>query len=161
MAIGARNLELVKFLIANGEDPNPNPRSGWHTPLECAILSSTSIMKALVNAGAHIKGRSALQMAASHGKTENISYLLDCGASLDEVPDDVYKSALCEAASNGNVEAVKLLLKKGAHLDVKDRNGTSALELAETNKHDICVDILREPSGLPGMVRPQATVGIH
>lgn len=161
IACGANKLELVKFLIANGADPNANLRSGTHTPLECAILSSTLILKALVNAGAQIKGRSALQMAACHGKTENISYLLECGAPIDEVPDNIYQSALCEEASRGNVEVVKLLLEKGASLDVKDKNGKSALELAEVNKHDVCADILREASALPAIVRQQVAIGAH
>lgn len=114
-------------------------------------------MKALVNARAEIKGRSALQMAAYHGKTAATSYLLECGAPIDEVPIEGFsdcRSALCEAAFEGHVEVVKLLLKKGADVDVKDTNGKSALELAETKKLDICVDILREASGLPAMVRP-------
>ena len=33
----------------------------------------------------------------------------------------------------GHVDAVKLLLENGADVDVKDRNGKSALELAEMN----------------------------
>lgn len=161
MASVADNLELVKFLIAHGADPNANLRSGRHTPLECAVLSSTSTMKALVDAGAQIKGHSALQMAACYGKIDNISYLLDCGAPIDEVPCGVYRSALSEAALNGNVKAVKLLLDKGADPDVKDRNGNSALELALMHKHVVCVDILREVSELPAIVRPQVAVGAH
>lgn len=159
MASVADNLELVKFLIAHGADPNANLRNGRHTPLECAVLSSTSIMKALVDAGAQIQGHSALQMAACYGQIDHISYLLDCGASIDEVPDGVYRSALSEAALNGNVKAVKLLLEKGADLDVKDRNGKSALELALINNRVACADVLREASSLPAIVRPQVTVG--
>lgn len=161
MASTADNLELVKFLIAHGADPNANLRSGRHTPLECAVLSSTSTMKALVDAGAQIQGHSTLQMAACYGKTDNISYLLDCGAPIDEVPHGVYRSALSEAALNGNVTAVKLLLEKGADLDVKDRNGKSALDLAMKNNHAHCVDILREASGLPPMNRLQIALRAH
>lgn len=147
MAIGADSVELAKFLIAHGADPNANLRGGLHTPLECAALSgSTSVVKALINAGAQIKGRYALQIAAHEGKTEVISYLLDCGAPLDEAPknDLGISSALYEAASNGHVEALKLLLEKGADVDVKDMYGKNALELAERNGHDVCVEILRE-----------------
>lgn len=147
MAIGADNVELAKFLISQGADPNANLRGESYTPLECAALSgSTSLVKVLVNAGAQIKGRYALQLAAHEGKTEIISYLLDCGAPIDEAPNIGLgiSSALGEAASKGHVEAVKLLLEKGANVDVKDMFGKNALELAEMHKHDVCVDILRE-----------------
>lgn len=117
-------------------------------------------MKALVHAGAEIKGRSALQTAAYHGKTAATSYLLDCGAPIDEVPNDgssVCRSALGGAAFQGHVEVVKLLLEKGADVDVKDTNGKSALDLAEMKNRDVCVDILREASGLPR----SSAVGAH
>lgn len=158
MASVGDNLELVKFLIAHGADPNANLRGGRHTPLECAVLSSISTMKALVDAGAKIQGHSALQMAACYGKTDTISYLLDCGATIDEVPHGVYRCALSEAAKNGNVTAVRLLVEKGADLDVKDRNGKSALDLAMKNNHPFCVDILREAAGLPPMSHLQIAI---
>ena len=86
MATVADNLELVKFLLAHGADPNANVRSGRHTSLECAVLSSTSTMKALVDAGAQIQGHSALQMAACYGRIDHILYLLDCGALMMKFP---------------------------------------------------------------------------
>ena len=144
MAIHTGNLKLVEFLIASGADPNANLWMELFTPLECAILISTSIMKVLVNAGAQVKGSSALTLAASHRKTEAISYLLDCGAPIDQVLDRT--SALCIAASRGNNEVVKLLLEKGADVDVKDGDGKSACELAEANQHHVCARILRDAS---------------
>lgn len=104
------------------------------------------LVKALVNAGAQIKGRYALQLAAHEGNTEVISYLLDCGASIDETPniDLGISNALGEAALKGHVEALKLLLERGANVDVKDMYGKTALELAGMHEHDVCVDILRE-----------------
>lgn len=144
MAIGTGNLKLVEFLIASGADPNANLWMELRTPLECAVLISTSIMKVLVDAGAQIKGSFALTLAAYHGKTEAISYLLNCGAPIDEVLDST--SALCVAASRGHVEVVNLLLEKGADVDVKDGDGKSAYELAEANQHHVCADILRDAS---------------
>lgn len=149
MATSADNLDIVIFLLAHGADPNANLRNGRHTPLECAVLSSLSIMKALVVAGAEIQGHSALQMAACYGRVDHISYLLDCGALIDEVPNSVYRCALSEAALNGNVQALKLLVDRDADPNVKDRNGQTALELAMMYEHKACIiSILREASGL-------------
>lgn len=159
MAVSAKKLELVKFLIAHGADPNANLSMEKFTPLECAVSSTTSIMMALVDAGAQVKGCSALQMAAGDGITEAISYLLDCGAPINEIPNSSsnykFATALCEAALQGHLDAVKLLLENGADVNGLDRNGKTALELAEMNKHDACIDILRDASGRPAIVRPR------
>lgn len=105
-------------------------------------------MKALLDAGAQIQGHFALQMAACYGRIDNISYLLDCGALIDEVPYGVYRCALSEEALNGNVQVVELLVNKDVDLDVKDRNGMATLELAMMNDNTVCVDILRQALGL-------------
>lgn len=112
----------------------------------------------LLDAGAHIKSRSALTVAAEQGRTDVVAYLLDRGADVDEIPDneDVdydtkrvgLGNALCEAARAGKAEVVKLLLKRGANRDVRDTWGRSALDLAKLNHHADCENVLSPKKSL-------------
>jgi ankyrin repeat protein len=118
------------------------------------MVSSIPVIKALLDAGAILKGRSALPKAASRGRTEVISYLLDQGASINEIPNNPHifenklehgvKNALCEAAYCGQSEVVEFLLGRGADATSRDTNGKSALDLARAQGHENCVNILRE-----------------
>lgn len=145
---------MVQFLLSRGADPNANTTLGSSRALEIAAYSSSiPLLKALLDAGAELKHRSALPIAAGEGRIDAVLYLLDRGAVLDEIPDnnDILensrelgvKNALCRAAWEGQAAVVKLLLERGADASVRDTNGKSALELAEIGGHSACVDILR------------------
>jgi len=145
---------MVQFLLLRGADPNANTSIGASRAIECAAYSSSiPILKALLDEGAELKTRSALPIAARQGRTDAVSYLLDRGAVIDEIPgnSDIseyvreagVKNALCKAAWQGQAAVVKLLLERGANASVRDTNGKSALDLAETGGHSSCVDILR------------------
>lgn len=153
--MGADKTTLVKFLLARGADPNRNLRGESRTALECAAYSaSIPTLILLLDAGAQIKTRSALVMAAREGRTDVVAYLLDRGADVDEVPDndDIYDNerqlglgnALCTAARAGKAEVVKLLLERSANRQAKDTLGRSALDLAELNYHSDCKDVLSQ-----------------
>jgi ankyrin repeat protein len=148
---------MVQFLLSHGADPNTNTTSGSARALEvAAAVSSIPVLDALINAGAELKGRSALPKAARQGRTEVVAHLLARGAVIDEVPDndDILenarelgvKNALCMAAWQGQTEVLKMLLERGADVGIKDTNGRSALELAESEGHESCVDVLKEHS---------------
>lgn len=145
---------MVQFLLSRGADPNANTTLASSRALETATYSSSiPLLKALLDAGAELKHRSALPIAAGEGRTDAVLYLLDRGAVLDEIPDNPdilenalelgVKNALCKAAWKGQAAMVKLLLERGADASVRDTNGKSALELAEAGGHSACVDILR------------------
>lgn len=153
--MGADKTTLVKFLLARGADPNRNLRGESHTALECAAYSaSIPTLILLLDAGAQIKTRSALVMAAREGRTDVVAYLLDRGADVDEVPDndDIYDNerqlglgnALCTAARTGKAEVVKLLLERGANRQVRDTLGRTPLDLAELNHHSGCKELLSQ-----------------
>lgn len=154
LATSANKPSLVQFHLSHGADPNRNRRGDINTPLECAAISaSIPVLKLLLDAGAQMPTRSALSRAASYGRVEVVEYLLDRGASIDEIPDneDIFenesihgvKNALCTAAARGKVEVVALLLERGADKNVKDTLGRTALELAELGGHEDFVRLLK------------------
>lgn len=145
---------MVQFLLSRGADPNANLSGHINSTLEvAAITSSIPVLDALLDAGAALRGHSALCNAAEYGRLDVVGHLLDRGAAIDEVPDHKgisefdreqgVKNALCMAASNGQVEVVKLLLERGADVKVMDSKGKSAIEVAAEGKHFGCVEILR------------------
>lgn len=92
-AAGAGCRELVELMLRHGTDPNLLDRGG-HTPLysvanECTGESGPEVVRALVNAGAHVNAcggvtrATALHMAARRGFVEIAKALLDCGAVID------------------------------------------------------------------------------
>ena len=134
LSVGDDNLDMVQFLLSRGADPNANHTSGMSRALELgAFHSSTPVLDALLDAGAVLKGRSALPNAAGSGRTDVVAYLLDRGAAINEIPDNPdilenalklgVKNALCEAAWRGQPAVVKLLLERGADASVRETAG--------------------------------------
>jgi ankyrin repeat protein len=154
MSVRSGDEQMVQFLISLGADPNAHRSIGGQTALELAAYgASMPIIEALVEAGANLKGRSALVKAAGEGRTDVVVYLLDRGADINEIPDneninDNYRAnglmnALCQAAWKGQANVVRLLLGRGADAEIKDTKGRSALELARMEGNEYCVELLQ------------------
>lgn len=149
---GRDNLKMVQFLLLRNADPNANT-DGNNTALEkAAATGSIPILKALLEAGAVMKGRSTLVKAAYYGRTDVINYLLDNGAMIDEVPlnetivenqrELESRNPLSTAAWRGQIEALRLLLQRGADRDLRDAYGKTALDLAQEEHHWNCISLL-------------------
>jgi ankyrin repeat protein len=99
----ARGIEVVKLLIAAGADVNSTSKEYFGPPLNFAAkIGDADSMKALIDAGAKVNGRS---------------------------PDG--ETALMEAAKAGDPAIVELLLRAGADARVKANSGEDALKYAD------------------------------
>jgi ankyrin repeat protein len=154
MSVENDDLDFLQFLLSRGADPNINHTLGMARSLEVAARdASIPVIETLMNAGSVVKGRRLLQYATIFGRTDVVAYLLDHGAAIDEIPDNPdltdhhitagLRNPLCEAAWRGQTAVLKLLLDRGADASIRDTNGKSALELAETEGHESCVDVLK------------------
>ena len=99
----ARGVEVVMLLVAAGADVNATSKEYFGPPLSFAAkLGDADSMKALIDAGAKVNGRS---------------------------PDG--QTALMEAAKKGDPAVVRLLLQAGADARVKTTSGEDALKYAD------------------------------
>lgn len=108
-AAHAADIEMVKFLLKKGADPNVRRSLSGNTPLFLAVDP--------LGAG----GLAVMKM------------LLDQGADVD-ARNKIGRTALHRAASRGDEKAVRLLLKHGADVKVKDKKGRTPLDLAEDDE---------------------------
>ncbi|XP_058127857.1 leucine-rich repeat serine/threonine-protein kinase 1 [Anopheles ziemanni] len=65
------------------------------------------------------------------------------------------KTALHLSAEHGHVSNIKVLLDAGASFIAKDRNGLTALDLAERSGHEACVELLKEAADTREQIRTQ------
>lgn len=111
-------------------------RSSW---LSRAARDAT-ITEMLLQHGETIAKSGALHIAAAMGALDSMRLLVDHGADVDErLPESglplAKRSLLASwtpmhfAASTGQEDALKMLKEAGAQADVKDRNGTTPLQL--------------------------------
>lgn len=140
-AIEFGNLELVRFLIKHGADPNVEVDDGYTcllTAIESDADESPLIVAELIRAGADIhalgtNGWTPLHMAAARGQVEKARLLIDAGADVNRRTEiDASETPLMEAAFTGQPSTVRLLLEHGADPAMRDTiNNRTPLEIAQ------------------------------
>ena len=132
-------LDLIRFLLAKGADPNgPYAFPPISFLNQAALLRSTTIMQLLLDHGAAVQGSMALQGAAEGGCISAAGLLLESGADVNEVfrynlsdrNVDVIGTALHVAVRHDQEAMVGFLLRRGARQDLVDGDGATARALA-------------------------------
>ncbi|CAK40758.1 hypothetical protein CBS115989_9903 [Aspergillus niger] len=132
------NIDIVRFLLENGQDPNDS----W---------AGYDDMEPSVAAVAHIA-------AAEMGNMEALKLLVEHGADLEEargwwfncgVEGDVWGTALYRAAFKGQRDSVAYLLDKGASTRFKDEKGRSIMWAARQGDNKEVISLLLDV-GLEG-----------
>ncbi|KFB52135.1 hypothetical protein ZHAS_00020459 [Anopheles sinensis] len=113
------NVELLEDLLQEEVHLIDCLDSWGRAPIHAAAVTADSrCLPMLINAGANVN--------------------LTSGARCDS------KTALHLSAEHGHVSNIKVLLDAGASFIAKDRNGLTALDLAERSGHEACVELLKE-----------------
>lgn len=123
------NLKIVKQFLEKGAKVNARAESG-KTP-----------------------GRTAIMWAASRGKKDIVSLLIDHGAEINAkdnwkgnrtVPEGTDGwTPLIFAADSDHEQVVKVLIEKGADVNVKTKSGITALSLAQLWRNEEMIEILK------------------
>lgn len=147
----------VRGLLKSGAQVNAQGADGWVALVEAAYWGHLQVVQQLLRAGAQVDsigsyGWTALMSAAYFGHEKIVRELLKKGAELDMQAHAVGRdrwSALMLAACSGHTSVVKQLLEAGADPELKDRNGRTALDMAEEGGHTHVVELLalEKPGG--------------
>ena len=142
-SIAKRQVELVKFLLQNGVDPN-RACATYKGPgfyLRTSVRRSTNLedTEALLQHGAQIKHSGAIREAARLGRVDALQLLLKYGADINErLPKDVgflerktrdqyaSETPLHAAVLNNQVDVTRWLLSHGADAGIEDLQGRTA-----------------------------------
>ncbi|KAI3829614.1 hypothetical protein L1987_03741 [Smallanthus sonchifolius] len=148
------NLDVLRFLITLGCDPDTADYNGW-TALHCAannghveavdfLLSSCNYVKYAVNK----EGRTAFNLAVENGHTDLYDML-----HLGDV--------LHRAARKGDVDVMRKCLAEGAKVNGKDQNGWTALHKAAFKGHVEGVRVLLNHGGLVDLIDGSGYTALH
>jgi len=141
LAISYGNLELIRFLLERGGNPNINVDDGYTcllTAVESEAPASVAIVATLIAAGADIhqtgtNGWTPLHMAAARGQVEKARLLIEAGVTIDQRTEiEAGYTPLMEAAQCGQAGTAALLLASGADACLRDTiHSRTPLEIAE------------------------------
>lgn len=126
-------LPVVDALLERGAEPAAADRDGG-TPLINAVeRGHLDVIQRLLDAGAPLELHEApLLVAARHGRTAVVEYLLSMGWDINGVQNDdgSYNSPLALACEMNHLDLVEMLLHRGAPVDARNSEGRTPLLLA-------------------------------
>lgn len=151
------NVEIARFLLENGQDPNE--AWGGYDDLEPGVAAlagkkpSVEILWLMLQHGWR-QGRSAAHIAAAElGNMEALELLVEHGADLEEasgwwtncgiVEVEQWGTALYRAAYKGQRKPVMYLLGKGANVHFRDEMGRSILWAAKQGGNEEVVELVK------------------
>ncbi|XP_067142601.1 putative ankyrin repeat protein RF_0381 isoform X1 [Centruroides vittatus] len=148
----ARELAVVKMLVAAGSDINKQDQDGRTALILACMEGKTSIVKFLIQKGADVNitdiyGNSPLLHASNCLSSDPtiISVLLRNGAKVNH-QNNIGENALLIAVKHCHFyqcnEIVEILLKNGCELNVNTWLGQSPLHLAINGNDDCLVELL-------------------
>src|SRR4051812_43514020 len=110
-AIYIGDMDRIKDLLAQSADPDA-----------VSALGSSPALVAIMN-------------GKTNQKIEILKLLISYGADMEIRRKKYEWTPLMQAANNDCVDVVSLLLGHGVNIDKKDKDGLTALDIAEKNNH--------------------------
>ncbi|KFD71000.1 hypothetical protein M514_02577 [Trichuris suis] len=160
------NFDVVSLLLDCKQCEVDKPNKAGYTPAMLAALSADltdtnrMVMQRLfqmadVNIRTKQHGQTAIMLAASHGKMDAVTMLIENGADVNMQDEDGSTALMC-AAEHGHKEIVRLLLDiPQIDASMVDQEGSTALAIAVENGYKdigllIYAHLNHDHSSLPG-----------
>ncbi|KAL3426988.1 hypothetical protein PVAG01_00497 [Phlyctema vagabunda] len=147
-ACSANRLDVVKFLLAQGADPNARGGELSYPIIAAANYGHMEIIELLLehNAEVNVSGGdgngSTLVHAAFELPRSTLELICDRGADIHYMDDDG-DTAFTMAAASGDTDSVRFLIEKGSNIQVIGKWG-GALYRATENGNCDCMKALLE-----------------
>ena len=130
-------VEMAKLLIAKGADARALTPTGESVLHAASMIESSTLMSSLIEAGAdknlaNRDGETPLHWAAMTGTFLAVKALADAGADLDLQDARAGNTALHDAVSHDDIVLIHYLLSKNVRTDIRNKDGVTALEYAES-----------------------------
>lgn len=116
------HIEIVKYLIDKGADPEIRNRGDNNTPLDLALAA---------------------------GNLKIVKYLVAAGANPNTT-DNQGNSLLHIFTKNGDLDMVKKLIKKGAEINSLSNQGRTSLDIAQTKNYKSIEKFFKSQGGESG-----------
>ncbi len=141
---GATIIALV--LIAAGANASACDDLGQSVLHRSAEMGHLEILRALIRAKAKLNqkanGCTPLLIAIQNGHAQSALELIAAGADVSAT-GLFRRDALMNAAATGQAEVARALLKASANPNAKDKEGKTALMLANEKEHKAVIEVLR------------------
>ncbi|XP_072275488.1 KN motif and ankyrin repeat domain-containing protein 4 [Pyxicephalus adspersus] len=153
-SVSHSNFAIVRLLLDTGVCDVDHQNKAGYTPVMLTPLASAEtdedmqVVKSLfslgnVNLSATQGGQTALMLGISHGRSDMVKVLLECGADVN-LQDEDGESALIIACQLGNVEIVKLILSHpDCNVELIDKAGNSALSIVDESTPSEIAELLQ------------------
>jgi ankyrin repeat protein len=168
-AVLESNLEMIRFLINQGADPNVNMGDARSILQLATDLGDMQMIQVLIEAGADCNKASSskhplnpLQTAVDMGNFELAKYFMSVGADINWPPYEIKgATALQMAVQKQNVDMVDFLLDRGAHVNAPaaEIRGVTALQAAVSQGRLDLIELLRR-NGANANDRPSREDGL-
>ncbi len=145
-------IQILSMLLARGATVNPKTAEGW-TPLMAAAQSGdVKLVQLLVSRGAEVNAHNArgLTVLMQAGSASVVEFLVDKGAKINahningySVLGDVILWSSTSAAKDV-MPAVEFLLAHGADPNLREKDGTTILNLAKDTKNAKLIAALKQ-----------------
>ncbi|XP_013869727.1 KN motif and ankyrin repeat domain-containing protein 4 [Austrofundulus limnaeus] len=159
-SVSHSNFPVVKLLLDTGLCETDNVNKAGYTPVMLAALTAAESPDDLevaqqllklgdVNARSRQAGQTALMLAVSHGRVAMVKLLLSCGADVNAQDREGSTPLMC-ACEHGHTHIARLLLETGrCDTSLTDKNGHTALSVAEAAAHQDVADLLKAHASQP------------
>ncbi|XP_055623482.1 leucine-rich repeat serine/threonine-protein kinase 1 isoform X2 [Toxorhynchites rutilus septentrionalis] len=130
---------------------------------QAALWDNVELLEDLLQEEVHLIdcldswGRAPIHAAAITADSRCLPMLVNAGANVNVTcgPRGDNKTALHLSAEHGHVRNIQVLLDAGASFVAKDKNGLTALDLAERSEHEECVVLLKQAADTREQIRSQ------